>query len=132
MFEFWSLKMFLICSYLLSILNLVTLEKLLLKSILRLYVLIMSGTGFRVNPHSILTWISSNSLLKTGPKSEVLNDRNETQTHNHLACKYLSIQCIWLYVIIMPCTRFRVNPHSIVTWMSRNSLVETGVSVVTN
>ena len=31
-----------------------------------------------------------------------------------------------LYVIIMSRTRFRVNPHSIVTWMSRNALLETG------
>ena len=27
---------------------------------------------------------------------------------------------LWLYVIIMSRTRFRVNLHSIVTWMSRN------------
>ena len=26
-----------------------------------------------------------------------------------LCCEYLSVQCIWLYVIIMPCTFFRVN-----------------------
>ena len=31
----------------------------------------------------------------------------------------------WVYVI-MSCTRFRVNVHSIVVWMSRNSLLETG------
>ena len=31
----------------------------------------------------------------------------------------------WLYVLIMSRTRFRVNPHSIVAWMSRNSLLET-------
>ena len=31
-----------------------------------------------------------------------------------LRCEYLSLQCIWLYVIIMSCTRFRVNQHSIV------------------
>ena len=32
----------------------------------------------------------------------------------------------WLYVLIMSCTRFRVNPHSIVAWMSRNSLLKIG------
>ena len=32
----------------------------------------------------------------------------------------------WLYVLIMSHTRFRVNLHSIVTWMLRNSLLETG------
>ena len=31
-----------------------------------------------------------------------------------------------LYVIIISRTRFRVNPHYIVAWMSRNSLLETG------
>ena len=31
-----------------------------------------------------------------------------------LCCEYLSVQCIWLYVIIMSRTSFRVNPHSIV------------------
>ena len=33
---------------------------------------------------------------------------------------------IGLHVLIMSCTRFRVNPHSIVAWMSRNSLLEVG------
>ena len=33
---------------------------------------------------------------------------------------------ISLYVIIMSRTRFRVNLHSIVAWISRNSLLETG------
>ena len=32
----------------------------------------------------------------------------------------------WLSVLIMSHTCFRVNPHSIVAWMSRNSLLETG------
>ena len=32
-----------------------------------------------------------------------------------------------LYVLITLRTRFRVNPHPIVSWMSRNSLLETGV-----
>ena len=30
-----------------------------------------------------------------------------------LCCKYLSARCIWLYVIIISPTSFRVNPHSI-------------------
>ena len=30
-----------------------------------------------------------------------------------LCCKYLSVRCIWLYVIIISPTSFRVNPHSI-------------------
>ena len=31
-----------------------------------------------------------------------------------LCCEYLSVRCIWLYVIIISRTSFRVNPHSIV------------------
>ena len=30
-----------------------------------------------------------------------------------LCCEYLSIQCIWLHIISMSCTRFRVNVDSI-------------------
>ena len=43
-----------------------------------------------------------------------------------LCCENLSVRCICLYVIIMSRTRFRVNPHSIVARMSRNSLLEAG------
>ena len=32
----------------------------------------------------------------------------------------------WLYVLMMSRTHFRVNLHSIVAWMSRNSLLEAG------
>ena len=32
----------------------------------------------------------------------------------------------WLYVLIISSTRFRVNPHSIVPWILRNSLLEAG------
>ena len=43
-----------------------------------------------------------------------------------LYCEYLSVQCIWLYVLVMPRTHFRVNPHAIFAWMSRNSSLQTG------
>ena len=43
-----------------------------------------------------------------------------------LCYEYLSVRCILLYVLVMSRTRFRVNPHSIVVWMSRNSLLEAG------
>ena len=52
-----------------------------------LYVPIMSRMCCRVNPHSLVAWISRNSLLKTGVKSEVLSYCNRTQTHNDLVCK---------------------------------------------
>ena len=37
-----------------------------------------------------------------------------------------TISVIWLYVLIMSRTHFRVNPHSIFAWMLRNSLLESG------
>ena len=40
-------------------------------------------------------------------------------------CEYLSARCVWLYVLVMLRTRFRLNPHSVVAWMSRKSLVKT-------
>ena len=42
-----------------------------------------------------------------------------------LCCDYLFVWCIWLHFLIMSLTRFRVNPNSIVAWMSRNFLLET-------
>ena len=45
----------------------------------------------------------------------------------------LCLACCTLYVLVMSRTRFRVKLHSIVAWMSRNSLLETGaVSEVKN
>ena len=43
-----------------------------------------------------------------------------------LCCEYLCVRWIWLYVIMMPCSRIRVNLHSNVAWMLRNSLLESG------
>ena len=61
--------------------------------------------------------------------------RYHTQNHlirkrtlNHLTielcCEYLSVWCIWLYVIIMSRTRFKLHPCSTFAWISRNSLLE--------
>ena len=45
--------------------------------------------------------------------------------------KYLQVlfkkqHSILLYVLAMSSTRFKVNPHSIIAWMSRNFLLEAG------
>ena len=45
--------------------------------------------------------------------------------------KYLQVlfkkqHSILLYVLVMSSARFRVNPHFIIAWMSRNSLLEAG------
>ena len=39
-------------------------------NVFKLYVLVMSRTRFRVNPHSIVAWMSRISLLEAGAKSE--------------------------------------------------------------
>ena len=36
--------------------------------------------------------------------------------------KYLSVRCIWMYLLLMSRTRFRVNPHSVVPGMSKKIL----------
>ena len=43
-----------------------------------------------------------------------------------LCSEYLSVRCIWVYVLVMSCKHFRVNPHSMVAWMSSNFLLEPG------
>ena len=52
-----------------------------------LYVLIMSRAGVRVNPHSIVAWMSRNSLLETRLDIWNLSDCSGTRTHNHLVPK---------------------------------------------
>ena len=109
---------------------------------IRLYFLIMSGTCFRVNTHSLFAWMSRNSLLKTNIKFNWLQQDSNPQllslwTNSQqfsktlqiilLICEYLTLRIIWLHVFITSCTHFRVNPHSIVAWMSKNFLLRTGV-----
>ena len=44
---------------------------------------------------------------------------------NRIPCAYPRINMRnSMYVLVTSRTRFRVNPHSIVAWMSRNSLIE--------
>ena len=73
--------------------------------LLWLYVLIMSRTRFRVNPHSVVAWMSRNSLLEAGAKSEVLSDCNWTRTHNHLVH-------VTSHTWITSCSRFSVSVKS--------------------
>ena len=94
-----------------------------------LYFLIISSTRFRVNPHSIVAWLTRISCSKQArnltfkwlqldsnpqPLSSYTNTQPFSQTSQmiELSCEYLSVECIWLYVLIMSCTRLRVNPHS--------------------
>ena len=43
---------------------------------------------------------------------------------SELCWDYFFVECISLYVLVISCTRFRVNPQTIVAWMSRNSWLE--------
>ena len=99
-----------------------------------LYVIIMSCTSFRVNPHSIACLNIKELLAQSRCHICNLCESNEIRTQNHLVrkwtlnhlaklvfplmielcCEYLSVRCIWLYVIIMSRASFRVNPHPIV------------------
>ena len=86
-------------------------------------------------------------FLNKTPTHYILSGCNWTRTHNHLVHKrtlnylskpaklflndwaalwVLSVRCTLLYVLVVSRTRFRVNSHSIVAWMSRNSLLEAG------
>ena len=71
---------------------------------------------------SLSDWTYSNS--------ERLSSYTNTQPFGRtsqmieLCSEYLPVWCIWLYVFVMSRTRLRVNPHSIVAWMSRKSLLK--------
>ena len=57
-----------------------------LKKMLFLIVLVMTHTRFRVNPHSMVTWMSRNSLLEA--ETWRLSDCNWTWTQNHLVVNW--------------------------------------------
>ena len=61
--------------------------------------------------------------LNPQPLSSETNIQPFSQTGQmiKLRCEYLSVRCIWLYVAVLSCARFRLNPHSIVAWMPRNA-----------
>ena len=44
---------------------------------------------------------------------------------------YILQLTVCLYILFMPRTCFRVNPHSVIACMSRNSLLETGAKLAT-
>ena len=89
-----------------------------------LYVLVMSRTRLRVNAHSIVVWMSRNFLLEACAKSQsyvtatgIVLESLSSQTNSQpfgqtnqmieLCSDYLSVRCIWLYVLVMSRTRFQ-------------------------
>ena len=108
-----------------------------------LYVLITSPTRFRVLPHSVVAWMSKNSLLEKSwilkfkllervsniqPLSSWGNTHPFIQTGQmiKLSFEFLSVRTIWLYVLIISRMHFGMNPHSTVAWLWRNCLLKTG------
>ena len=77
-------------------------------------------------PYLKIKWLQLTS--KPQPFSSWMNTQPFGQIGQmiDLCCEYLPVRCIWLYVFIMSRTISKVNPHSTVAWMSRNSLLEAG------
>ena len=69
------------------------------------------------------------TLLHQATWAERKNNFGEHRDILISKCNLILIVCliVCLILIIMSRTRFRVNPHSIVAYMSRNSLLEAGV-----
>ena len=79
----------------------------------------------KVNLSSCLQ-TENNKNNKIPPPKITATDFNGIRTQNHLVhkrtlshlielcCEYLSVQCTWLYVLIMSGTRFRANLYFIV------------------
>ena len=81
------------------------------------------GVIFSSN-HYVFTKISLRQLqLSLTEKQCTVNHMIKLQLIK--CCEYLSVQWIWLYVLFISLTRFSVNAHPIVAWISRNSLFDT-------
>ena len=52
--------------------------------------------------------------------------KEDTENSMHFTNYWPVFWVLWLYVLVMSRTHLKVNPHSIVAWMSRNSLLEAG------
>ena len=63
-----------------------------------------------------LSWLN---WQQRDPHPQPISSWTDTQLFNQtgqiieLCCEYLSVQCIWLYVIFMSRMRFKVNLHSV-------------------
>ena len=66
------------------------------------------------NKQSLSKWTLNHLLTNTQPFSQI-------GQMIELGCEYLSVRCIWLYVIIMSRKHFRVNLDPIVGWISKKS-----------
>ena len=64
------------------------------------------------------------------PQSKQKTSEKDHLTYNTVSLKkphsFYKPQLTWLYVFVISRPRFRVNPHPIVSWMSKNSLLGAG------
>ena len=77
-------------------------------------------------PHLKIKWLQRDSNPQPLSSSTNTQPFGQTGQMTELCSEYLYLRCIWLYVFFMSRTSLRVNPHSTVAWMSRNSLLEAG------
>ena len=64
-----------------------------------------------------MKWLQCDSnpqLLNTSTNTQAFG---QTDKMIELNCEYLSVRWIWLYLLIMSRTRFRVNSHPIFAWL---------------
>ena len=71
-------------------------------------------------------WLERDSNPEPLSSSTNTQPFGQTGQMLELCSEYFPVRCIWLYILVMPRTPFRVNPHSIFALMSRNSLLEAG------
>ena len=86
---------------------------------------------YQRNPCSKQAQYLKFKLLQRDSNPQPLSSYTNTQSFSQinqmtkLSYEYFSLLCIWLYLIFMSRTRFRVNSGSIFFWMSRNSFLVT-------
>ena len=80
--------------------------------------------SLKQEPNLKFKWQQRDS--KPQPLSSKTNTQpfSETGQMIKLCSEYLSVRCIWLYVIIMSCMSFRVNPNSIVCLNGKELLAQ--------
>ena len=70
--------------------------------------------------------------LQLDSKPQIISFSTKTQPFGQihqkidLNCAYLSVWCIWLYVILISPTHFRVTLHITYAWISRKSFFQRG------
>ena len=86
-----------------------------IRSNLKIYVFYHVTYAFRLNLHSVVSWILRNSLLKTGAISEKLSDCNGTRIHNPLIRKQTlsqidqMVECLFTNQVVVSLSQFHCS-----------------------